>query len=147
MKKYYFLLTIIFCSNYLFANHPLLEMANEGPRWIKTTTVIDCRKTRKNANIPEGKIGLGVHVIDIEKQISVYYSAVHSERKNWDMFEYKVYEENDYWGISKYQLQDVYEDKDTILFLQGRTEYSFNKKTMMIKEDTNNTKPRKCRYL
>ena len=147
MKKYYFLLTIIFCSNYLFANHPLLEMANEGPRWIKTTTVIDCRKTIKYTDNLEGKIGLRVHVIDIEKQISVYYSAVHSERKNWDMFEYKVYEENDYMGISKYRLQDVYEDKDTILFRQGSTEHSFNKKTMMKKVDINNTKPRKCRYL
>ena len=30
-----FLLTIIFCTNYLFANHPLLEKANDGPRWAK----------------------------------------------------------------------------------------------------------------
>ncbi len=145
MKKYYFLLTIIFCTSYLFANHPLLEMANEGPRWIKTTTIIDCRKTRKNANIPEGKIGLGVHIIDIENQLSVYYSSVHSERKKWDMFQYKIYEENDAWGLSKYRLKDLYEDRDEILFVQGNTEYVFDKNKMLISYI--NSQPRKCRYL
>ena len=147
MKKYYFLLTIIFCTNYLFANHPLLEKANDGPRWLKTTTVIDCRETRKNAIIPDGKIGLGVHVTDIDREMSVYYTGHHSKRKNWNMFQYKIYEENDLWGkSSKYRLKDVYEDREEILFVQGNTEYVFNKKTMMIKADSSNT-PRKCRYL
>tara|TARA_B100000925_G_C21740943_1_gene359203 strand:+ start:112 stop:555 length:444 start_codon:yes stop_codon:yes gene_type:complete len=146
--KYYFLLTIIFCTNYLFANHPLLEKANDGPRWIKTTTVIDCRKTRKNAQIPDGKIGLGVHVIDIDGQTSIYYTGHHSERKNWNMFQYKIYEENHLLlGVInyKYRIQDVYEDAEEILFVEDGTEYIFNKKTMMIRAG-NNT-PRKCRYL
>ena len=146
MNKYYFLLTIIFCTNYIFANHPLLEMANEGPRWVKTTTVIDCRKIRKNEWIPDGKIGLGVSVTNIDEQINVYYSGYHSERKNWNMFQYKIYEENSTMGLSKYKLQDVYEDKEIILFRKGNTEYEFNKKTMMMKEGSANT-PRKCRYL
>ena len=147
MNKYYFLLTIIFFTNYIFANHPLLEMANEGPRWVKTTTVIDCRKIRKNAWIPDGMIGLGVSVTDIDKQLNVYYTGHHSERKNWNMFEYKIYEENDLAGkSSKYKLQDVYEDDETILFRKGKTDYEFNKKTLMMKEGESNT-PRKCRYL
>ena len=63
------------------------------------------------------------------------------------MFQYKIYEENDLWGkSSKYRLKDVYEDREEILFVQGNTEYVFNKKTMMIKADSSNT-PRKCRYL
>ena len=64
MKKYYLLLTIIFCTNYIFANHPMLEKANDGPRWLKTSTIIDCRSIRENSIIPSGKI-----VMEIEDYI------------------------------------------------------------------------------
>ena len=61
------------------------------------------------------------------------------------MFQYKIYEENDVWGLSKYRLKDLYEDRDEILFVQGNTEYVFDKNKMLI--SYNNSQPRKCRYL
>ena len=139
-----FLFLIFLYPTLLFAN-PLLDIANDGPRWIKTSTILDCRKTRKNSMIPEGKIGLGVHIIDVENTNSVYYTSQHAERKKWNMFEYKVYEEDSSPYLYEYKIKDVYEDKNEILFIEGRNEYVFSKKEMLL--STEGSKPRECRYL
>ena len=149
MKKYYFLITIFFCTNYLFANHPLLERANDGPRWlVKKTTIIDCRRAIKGSYVKNGKseIRLGVHIIDVSNEISVYFTGVVLGKDEWDIFQYKIYEENDRTGISETRLKNLYEDNNEIRFFQGETEYVFNKNTMMISYK-NIIEPRKCRYL
>ena len=128
-----FLLIIFSLPKLLIAN-PLLEMATEGPRFFKTSTILDCRSfddiTKKR---------LWVYIFDISNNQGVIYNGIHAERKNWDRFQYKIYEENAR-GISKWGLQDVFEDKESIKFLShsanrytpSYSEYILDKKTMTL---------------
>lgn len=145
-KKFSLLLTTIFCTNYILANHPLLEKANDGPRWFKTSTIIDCRSIRENSFIPSGKIGLGVWIIDFNNLNVAIYSGHHSKRP-MDIFEYKIYESNNLRGkIETPNIGDLFEDEDAIYFNLGtETEFKLYKSSMILESTVHNN--RKCRYL
>ena len=135
----------------------LLERANDKPRLIKTSTILDCRQINSSSPSSVGMIDLHVDILDISNEVKITYYGPHSKRENWDIFQYKISEENDHSGwVNELKLQDVYQDRKSILYRIGKIEYVFNKETMILSspsgkkwKELNNYDKRvlKCRYL
>ena len=61
-------------------------MANEGPRFFKISTILDCRYF-DDITVPEGKKKLSVRIFEISNNQGVIYSGIHAERKNWNLLD------------------------------------------------------------
>ena len=104
---------VLFSSN--SSGSVLLDMANDGPRIFKTTTVVDCRSM---STVMDNTVNL--YVIDItNKKIDHWVQEV--SPRDWSIFEYDMrgYRED----RKTKKIYDVYEDKSGDLFFTYRSEY------------------------
>lgn len=145
MKK---LIALLLLSPLAFAED-LYDLANSDGRWIKTSTIIDCRKQRSNELIAKGFIGLKVKLIDFSGKIQIYYNSHHAVYSGWSDFEYKLDPPTSISNI-KDSIRDINDEEYYIYFVDPiGTRWYFDKVNMELRMlyETETSYAMKCRYL
>tara|TARA_Y100000385_G_scaffold124602_1_gene129530 strand:- start:218 stop:655 length:438 start_codon:yes stop_codon:yes gene_type:complete len=145
MKK---LIALLLLSPLAFAED-LYDLANSDGRWIKTSTVIDCRKQRSNASIDKGFIGLKVKLIDFSRKIQIYYNSHHAFYDGWSDFKYKLDPPTSISNI-KDSIRDINDEDHQVIFVGPiSTKWIFDKVKMELRMfyETETSYAMKCRYL
>tara|TARA_Y100000768_G_scaffold252042_1_gene191487 strand:+ start:1289 stop:1795 length:507 start_codon:yes stop_codon:yes gene_type:complete len=135
MKNHSFLLLSL-CSitfSLQVSAEPLLDLANKNGRLLKSSTILDCRWESSVSNQKDGTTILNVHILDFKKRRAVWYEGFHQIRPEWTIFDYAVYEENDWMsGLMEHTIKDTFEDNQYIKFVLGKTEWVYKKSTKSI---------------
>ena len=135
MKNSSFLLIILYSIFFTsqVSSEPLLDLANENGRLLKFSTILDCRWEASVSNQKDGTTILNVQILDFKKRRAVWYEGFHQIRPELTIFDYLVYEENDWMsGLIEHSIKDIFEDNQYIKFLLGETEWVYNKSTKSI---------------
>jgi hypothetical protein len=145
MKK---LIALLLLSPLAFAED-LYDLANSDGRWIKTSTIIDCRKQRANKFIDRGFIGLKAVLIDFSKKIQINYDGYHAYYILFSDFEYKLDPPTAITN-KKSLIRDINDEEYQISFVAPiDTKWVFDKDNMELKMfyETETSYAMKCRYL
>ena len=121
-------------------SNELLDMAKNGPRYFKITTVIDCRRTWDDN---QSQKHLTVFVIDITNRKAVVRHNEVSDR-SWSIFEYSIRDNTDIGSVTIYDIDDS--KGHSIYFNYQGGDWVFWKHSLRLESEDKQTEF-KCRYL